>query len=500
MAHVAAGFQGAGLWPHPGSHEQCDVEVDVERAGAAVDGAAAREARAALVVAAVDPVSRRFERAVASWSTYGCDSITRMSQGFVHGLIVARARHARPGSTGEDRQDHRPIVGPMLRRHGRRRRARGASASCSTRCSPSARTSTCRRCCERIVERRRAGRRPLRRARACSTTPAPAWPQFITVGHRRRRPHRPSATCPRATGSSACSSSTPSRSGCPTSREHPDSFGFPPHHPPMRSFLGVPIRAARRGVREPLPDRQARPPRCSPTSTRSWSSASPPPPASPSRTPGSTPGSRSSRSSRTASGSPATCTTPSSSGCSPPACRCRARRRLVRTDPDAAVGPHRERRRRPRRHGQAHPHRHLRARAAPGITGTACATGSLALVARGRGRRSASSRGAASTARSTRACRATRRRPSSSPTLREALSNVARHAQAHRASSRARRRRGRTSLRVVDDGVGPPDGAAPRQRAAEHGGASRSALGGEMQLSARRARRRHAPRVAGAEG
>jgi signal transduction histidine kinase len=25
--------------------------------------------------------------------------------------------------------------------------------------------------------------------------------------------------------------------------EHPRSFGFPPHHPPMRSFLGVPIRA-----------------------------------------------------------------------------------------------------------------------------------------------------------------------------------------------------------------------------------------------------------------
>ena len=24
--------------------------------------------------------------------------------------------------------------------------------------------------------------------------------------------------------------------------EHPDSFGFPPHHPPMHSFLGVPIR------------------------------------------------------------------------------------------------------------------------------------------------------------------------------------------------------------------------------------------------------------------
>jgi signal transduction histidine kinase len=25
-------------------------------------------------------------------------------------------------------------------------------------------------------------------------------------------------------------------------RTHPDSYGFPPHHPPMRSFLGVPIR------------------------------------------------------------------------------------------------------------------------------------------------------------------------------------------------------------------------------------------------------------------
>ena len=25
-------------------------------------------------------------------------------------------------------------------------------------------------------------------------------------------------------------------------KEHPDSYGFPPHHPPMRSFLGVPVR------------------------------------------------------------------------------------------------------------------------------------------------------------------------------------------------------------------------------------------------------------------
>jgi signal transduction histidine kinase len=28
----------------------------------------------------------------------------------------------------------------------------------------------------------------------------------------------------------------------PDLREHPDSYGFPPHHPPMQSFLGVPVR------------------------------------------------------------------------------------------------------------------------------------------------------------------------------------------------------------------------------------------------------------------
>jgi GAF domain-containing protein len=28
----------------------------------------------------------------------------------------------------------------------------------------------------------------------------------------------------------------------PDIREHPDSFGFPPNHPPMTTFLGVPIR------------------------------------------------------------------------------------------------------------------------------------------------------------------------------------------------------------------------------------------------------------------
>lgn len=33
----------------------------------------------------------------------------------------------------------------------------------------------------------------------------------------------------------------------PDLKQHPDSYGFPPHHPPMHSFLGVPI-VGRRGV------------------------------------------------------------------------------------------------------------------------------------------------------------------------------------------------------------------------------------------------------------
>src|SRR5688500_9046177 len=33
----------------------------------------------------------------------------------------------------------------------------------------------------------------------------------------------------------------------PDLREHPDSFGFPPNHPPMMSILGVPIRVRGEG-------------------------------------------------------------------------------------------------------------------------------------------------------------------------------------------------------------------------------------------------------------
>ncbi len=54
----------------------------------------------------------------------------------------------------------------------------------------------------------------------------------------------------------------------PDLNEHPDSYGFPPNHPPMRSFLGVPIRV-RDQVFGNLYLTDKKRPRCSPTSTRS---------------------------------------------------------------------------------------------------------------------------------------------------------------------------------------------------------------------------------------
>ena len=52
---------------------------------------------------------------------------------------------------------------------------------------------------------------------------------------------RGSATFRAVAASSECSSATRSRSASRRLSEHPDSIGFPPNHPPMTSFLGVPI-------------------------------------------------------------------------------------------------------------------------------------------------------------------------------------------------------------------------------------------------------------------
>ena len=64
---------------------------------------------------------------------------------------------------------------------------------------------------------------------------------FITVG---LSPDEESAIGPArpARGCSGCSSPTRGHCGLAVSALHPESFGFPPNHPPMTSFLGVPIK------------------------------------------------------------------------------------------------------------------------------------------------------------------------------------------------------------------------------------------------------------------
>ena len=69
---------------------------------------------------------------------------------------------------------------------------------------------------------------------------------------------------------------------------HPESYGFPPSHPPMRLVPRGADPDPRPGLRQPLPDREARRRRLHRSTTRRSWSRSRPRPASPSRTPGST--------------------------------------------------------------------------------------------------------------------------------------------------------------------------------------------------------------------
>ena len=68
-------------------------------------------------------------------------------------------------------------------------------------------------------------------------------------------------------------------------------------------------------------------------------------------------------------------------------------------------------------------------------------------------------------------------------TLREALSNVARHAQATSVEVELRIGEG-LCLRVIDDGVGPPDEGTPRGKGLGNMAARAAALGGTMQIRA----------------
>ena len=68
--------------------------------------------------------------------------------------------------------------------------------------------------------------------------------------------------------------------------------------------------------------------------------------------------------------------------------------------------------------------------------------------------------------------------------LREALSNVARHARASRAEVEVLVSEGFCCLRVIDDGWGPPGPDAPRGNGLANMGARATQLGGRLELSA----------------
>ena len=65
--------------------------------------------------------------------------------------------------------------------------------------------------------------------------------QFITVGMDDET-YRAIGTLPEGHGILGLLIVDPKPIRLPDLREHPDSFGFPPNHPPMQSFLGVPVR------------------------------------------------------------------------------------------------------------------------------------------------------------------------------------------------------------------------------------------------------------------
>ena len=65
--------------------------------------------------------------------------------------------------------------------------------------------------------------------------------EFLTVGVDDEA-HRAIGELPRGHGILGLLIVDPKPIRLPDLREHPDSYGFPPNHPPMRSFLGVPVR------------------------------------------------------------------------------------------------------------------------------------------------------------------------------------------------------------------------------------------------------------------
>ena len=116
-----------------------------------------------------------------------------------------------------------------------------ACASCWGRSSPSPPTSTPPPCSAGSWRRPSTWSTPATAPSGSSTTPAPRLAQFITVGIDEST-HALIGDLPEGHGILGLLIVDAKPLRLPDLREHPDSSGFPPHHPPMRSFLGVPIR------------------------------------------------------------------------------------------------------------------------------------------------------------------------------------------------------------------------------------------------------------------
>ena len=86
------------------------------------------------------------------------------------------------------------------------------------------------------------GRAVRRARRARRAAPTAGCGRSCTHGLTQRAARRDRRPAARARAPRAASSTSPSRCGCTTSPTHPASYGFPPDHPPMQTFLGVPIR------------------------------------------------------------------------------------------------------------------------------------------------------------------------------------------------------------------------------------------------------------------
>ncbi len=233
------GLQRARLRPHAAPHDQGDVEVEVERARVSIHGAAAGEARAALVVAAVDAVARGFEGFDGLVVSVRLRFHDQDVQGFVHVLIVARAVRIAQGPLA--RIDRTIVPSVVL---------------CSAAMADVAGPRSLRRLLdavfaigmdldlpsmlERIVQSAVDLVDATYGALGVLDDTGTRVAQFITVGIDDET-YRAIGHLPEGHGilGLLIVDAKPLRLRDLT--EHPESYGFPPGHPPMHSFLGVPI-------------------------------------------------------------------------------------------------------------------------------------------------------------------------------------------------------------------------------------------------------------------